>query len=149
MPPPQGSEYSFLENQAADAKTAMIRTLESMKATVGEVTDLRPFVRPRPLLVGVSALAVGFVVGTVMGLMRRRMVKTPMVYARANGRAAYAYPERNKAAPKKSFLFAIAGPLLAAIVQMVVKNSMAESVYTAVPRRDEGLSRDDSTGSCI
>lgn len=127
----------------------MIRTLENMKTTAGEVTDLRPFVRPRPLLVGVSALAVGFVVGAVMGLMRRRMVKTPKVNAQANGRAAYAYSERSKAAPKRSFLFAIAGPLLAAIVQMVVKNSMAESVLPAVPRRNEGPLRDDSTGSCI
>ena len=127
----------------------MIRTLQGMKATAGKVTDLRPYVRPRPLLVGVSALAVGFVLGAVMGVMRRRMVKTPKVNAQANGRAAYAYPERNKAAPKKSFLSAIAGPLLAAIVQTVVKNSMAERASPAVPRRDEGLSRDDSAGSCI
>ena len=127
----------------------MIRTLQGMKATVGKATDLRPYVRPRPWLVGVSALAVGFVVGAAMGLMRRRVAKAPKGNARSNGRAAYALPDRKKAAPKRSFLFAIAGPLLAAIVQTVVRNSMSESASPAIPGRGIGLSRDDSAGSCI
>lgn len=147
MPPPKGSECSFLENQAVDAKAAMIRTLEGMKATAAKVTDLRPYVRPHPWLISVSALAAGFVAGAVLGLVRRRMAQTPKVNAQANGRIGYT--QQQEAAPKKSFWFAIAGPLLAAIVQTVVKNSMTESVFPAVPRREEGLSRDDSAGSCI
>jgi len=123
----------------------MIRTLQGMRATAVKVTDLRPYIRPHPWLLGVSALAVGFVVGAVMGLVNRSTAKTPKVNAQANGRAAHANPARKEAALKKSYLFAIAGPLLAAVVQTVVKNSMAESVSPAVPRRDEGLSRDDST----
>lgn len=149
LPPPKGSEYRFLENQAAEAKAAMSRTLQDMKATVGKVTDLRPYVRPRPLVVGLTALAAGFVMGAVMGLLRRRVAKAPKGNARSNGRDAHALPDRDKAVPEKSFLFAIAGPLLVAIVQTMVKSSMAERVIPAVPRRDDGLSRNDSMGSCI
>jgi len=125
----------------------MIRTLQGMKATVGKVTDLRPYVRPHPWLVGVSALAAGFVACAVLDLIRRRIAKMPKVNAQTNGRADC--PGQNKASPRRSFLYATAGPLLVAIVQTLIKSSTPKSVFPAVPKRDEGRSRDDSTGSCI
>ena len=140
-PSPKVSECLFLENQAAEAKAAMIRTLLGMKSTVSKVADLRPYFRPHPWLVGVSALAVGFVAGAVSGLIRRRITQTANVNTQSNGHLHYG--QQNEAVPKRSFLFTTAIPLLAALVQILVKNSTSQSVVPAFHPRAEGLSRSD------
>lgn len=119
----------------------MIRTLLGMKSTVNKVTDLRPYVRPHPWLIGVSALAVGFVAGAVSGLIRRRIGQTPNMNAQENGRTEY--PVHEEWAPRKSFLYTTVGPLLAAIVQILLKNSTSQSVYPAFPPRVEAFPRSD------
>ena len=138
------SECAFLESQAADAKAALIRTLYGMKATTAMVADLRPYIRPHPWLIGVSALAVGCVAGAIMGVVRRHKGTLSNMKAPANGRSAY--PGRQTGASKKSLVFAMIGPLLAAIVQTVAARSMTETAYPAVAR-DETFTGGDAPRS--
>lgn len=65
VPAPINSERRFLEDQAANAKTAMIQTLHELKQTAMRVADVRACARQHPWLVTGSAVAAGFAAGAL------------------------------------------------------------------------------------
>ena len=60
------SERGYLVDQAADARIAMVRTLQDMGNTVIRVADLRSCTKRHPWLVTCSAVAAGFVTGAAL-----------------------------------------------------------------------------------
>jgi ElaB/YqjD/DUF883 family membrane-anchored ribosome-binding protein len=63
---PNRSEERFLADQAADARTAMMQTLQEMKQTLAKAADVRTGARQHPWVATAAAVAVGFVAGAVL-----------------------------------------------------------------------------------
>jgi ElaB/YqjD/DUF883 family membrane-anchored ribosome-binding protein len=141
----RGSERSFLADQAAAAKTAMLQTLYDMKETVKRVADLRSCAREHPWLVTGSAVAVGFVTGAVLTPSPQKTGEPSR--AKSEKERQPSCQEREDPRTKKSFLIATAGTLLAGVVRTVVQNSIAAAAVAKAPPRCEDQSPCDSAGT--
>jgi len=75
-PAPITSERRFLEDQAANAKTAMIQALHEVKQTAMRVADVRACARQHPWLVAGSAVAAGFIAGALITPASRKQIGT-------------------------------------------------------------------------
>lgn len=64
------SEKRFLADQAADARTAMMQTVQEMKRTLAKARDVRTWARQHPWIATSSAVAAGFVVGALLSSCR-------------------------------------------------------------------------------
>src|SRR4029453_2459975 len=107
-------ERSFLADQAADAKTAMIQTLLHMKETLSKVADVRRITKQHPWLLLGSAVAAGFVTGAVLTPSPRNKRKG----GRSNREAASGPSCQGQETPqtKKSLLFTTLGRALAGLL---------------------------------
>jgi hypothetical protein len=120
------SERVYLADQAADARIAMVRTLQDMKKTLIQVADVRSCAKRHPWLVTGSAVAAGFITGTVLAPSTRTNTK----HTGSNSEAVLppGREERETPQPKKSVLFSIVGTVLASILQTAVQRSIAGAV---------------------
>jgi hypothetical protein len=148
LQPQTRSEASFLADQAADAKAAMIHTLRDIKESLGKVADVRVCAQQHPWLVIGSAVAAGFVAGAVVTPAPQRKVKK----TRASSHAASQPSCQGQETPrtKKSFLFSTfstAGTFLAGILRTVVEASIAAAVVAKDPPPGETLAPHDATGA--
>ena len=141
----RGSERSFLADQAAVAKSAMLQTLHDMKETVKRVADLRSCARQHPWLVTGSAVAVGFVTGAVLTPSPQETGKQPRAKSEENRQQSC--QEREAPRTKKSFLIATAGTLLAGVVRAVIQNSIAAAAVAKAPPQGDNPSPCDPTGT--
>jgi hypothetical protein len=124
------SERDFLEDRAADARTAIGRKVCDMKETLTKMADVRSCAARHPWILTGSAVVAGVVAGAVLTPSARKRIrrtrKTPP------GSAAEAPPARREQeeTPRttKSFLFSIAGTILAAVLQPLLQSWFAPAV---------------------
>jgi hypothetical protein len=141
--PSSTTEHAFLAERAADARTAIGRTLGDMKETLTEMAGVRSCAARHPWILTGSAVAVGVVVGAVLTpSARQRIRRTPK--ASSDPAAEAPPPRREQATPgkTKSFLFSITATVLAAALQPLVQSWFAP----AVAAERESLS--DPPASC-
>jgi hypothetical protein len=81
MPTRQGTERLYLDEQAANARTAIMQTLHEMKETALRVADVRSSARQHPWLVTGSVVAAGFVAGAVMTRSPQRVASKTQNFA--------------------------------------------------------------------
>ena len=134
------SERGYLADQAADARIAMVRTLQDMNTTLIQVVDVRSCTRRHPWLVTGSAVAAGFVTGTLL----TPSAPTSIKHTGSNSEALSqpGCEGREAPTPGKSVLFSIAGTVLASILQSVVQGSIAR-----VCRNAEGSPEGETASS--
>jgi ElaB/YqjD/DUF883 family membrane-anchored ribosome-binding protein len=135
--PQKRSERGYLADQAADARLAMVHTLQDMKQTVIQVADVRSCTKRHPWLVIGSAVAAGFVAGTALTPSARTNIK----HTGSNSEALLQPGGEGQGTPQsnKSVLFSIVGTVLASILQTVVQGSIAAAV--AKPRAHQKVKR--------
>ena len=127
------SERDYLADQAADAGTAMIRTLQDMKTTLTQAVGVDSCTKRHPWLATGSAVAAGFVAGTVLTSSARTHIThavpapEPLLQPGCEGRAS---PQ-----PKKSVLFSIVGTLMANILRILVQGAIGTAI--GVPRVEQ------------
>jgi hypothetical protein len=143
--PQRKSEGSFLADQAADAKTAMIRTLHDMKETLGKVADVRLCAQQHPWLVIGSGVAAGFVTGAVVTPAPRKKIKSTRAKSDAESQTSCQGQETAKT--EKSFLLSTAATFLASILRTVIQASIAAAVVDKNPPPAETLSPHDASGA--
>lgn len=104
----------------------MVRTLQDMNATLIQATDVRLLTKRHPWLVTGSAVAAGFVTGTMLTPSARTNIKP----TGSNSEARLQPGCEGRATPqsKKSTLFSIVGTVLASILHTVVQGSVAAAV---------------------
>jgi hypothetical protein len=123
---PLKSERSFLADQAAEAKTAMTRTLHEMHDTLKRVADVRSCAKQHPWLAVGGAVAAGFVTGAVLTPAQRKTSTITESGGEVESQPSCHAQETPRT--KDSFLFSTVTSVLAGIFQTVVKNLMAASV---------------------
>jgi ElaB/YqjD/DUF883 family membrane-anchored ribosome-binding protein len=135
------SEHRFLADQAADARTAMMQTVQEMKHTLVKAADVRPSVRQHPWIATGSAVAVGSFAGAV--LSRPRSTSGNTIPAGTVSGASPASAAREPARAKTGFLRATLGTALTSLVQTLLQSLIAAAVATtevdpvaAEPRHD-------------
>jgi hypothetical protein len=146
--PRRRSEASFLADQAADAKTAMVHTLRGIKESLGKVTDARLCAQQHPWLLVGSAVVTGFVAGAVVTPALPKKINTTQVSADAESRPSCQGQETPRT--KKSFLFSAVGTFLAGILRSVVQASIAAAIVAKDdkdPPPAETLAPHDATGA--
>ena len=144
------SEHGFLADRAADARTAIGRNLCDMKETLTKMAGVRTCAARHPWILTGSAVAAGVVVGAVLTPSARKRIrrtrKTP------SGSAAEAPPAcREQETPRttKSFLFSIAGTVLAAVLRPLLQSWFAPAVAAQGESRGDSPSSHDSAGAVV
>jgi hypothetical protein len=142
-PSSSSSERDLLLDRAADARTALGRTLCDMKETLTSMVGLRSCAARHPWLLAGSAVAAGVVAGAVLTpRAHKRIQKLRQTPA---GSAADSPPAcREPEAPRKekSLVLSIAGTVLVAALQPLLQNLFAPPVAAPGESRD---SRPSST----
>lgn len=145
---PRVSECCFLANRAADAKTAIVRSLSDIKGTLTTLAGVRSCAARHPWIVTGSAVAAGIVVGAMLTPCRPKKNR--------NSREAAAHLEaqappsgREPATPRttKSFLFPIAGTVLTAVLPPLLQSWFAPAVAAKGQPWDDTLLFRDSAGA--
>ena len=144
------SERGFLADRAADARTAIGRKMCEMKETLTKMADVRSCAARHPWILTGSAVAAGVVVGAVLMPSARKRIrrtrKTP------SGLAAETLPaRREQETPRttKSFLFSIAGTVLAAVLQPLLQSWLAPPVAAQGESQGDPPSCHDSAGTVV
>ena len=120
------NEQRFLADQAVDARTAMGQTVQEMKRTLAHAADVRTCARLHPWIATGSAVAAGFVAGTVMSWPRSCSGERSK--ARTDAGASPESTEREPAHTKTGFLRATLGTALMGIVQTLLQSFIAAAV---------------------
>jgi hypothetical protein len=120
------SEKCFLADQAADARTAMMQTLQEMKETLAQAADVRTCARQHPWIATGSAAAAGFVAGAVVS--SRRSTSGERSPAETYACAPPDSTEHNPARAKTGFLWATLGTALTGIVQTLLQSVVTAAV---------------------
>jgi hypothetical protein len=128
-PSPSTTERAFLADRAADAKTAFGRTLCQMKDTLASLAGVHSCAARHPWILTGSAVAAGVVAGTVLTPAARRTGRN--VRQTPSDAAADSPPacrEHDAPRAKRSFVWSIAGTVLAAVLQPLLQNLFAPPV---------------------
>ena len=141
--PLKRNERRFLADQAADAKTAMARTLHDMDDTLQRVADVRSYAKQHPWLVVGCAATAGFVTGALLKTVPRKTIN-PGSSVEAESQRVCRGEETQRI--KKSVLFSTAQRLLTGILQTVVTNVIAAAFIVQEQPQVKKLSPHDSTG---
>jgi len=147
---PRVSECRYLADRAADARTAIGRTLCDMKETLTMMAGVRSCAARHPWILTGSAVAAGVVAGAVLTPSARKRIrrtrKTP------SGSAAEVPPaRREQETPRttRSFLFSIAGTVLAAVLQPLLQSWFAPALAAPGESRSDPPSSRDSAGAVV
>jgi len=103
-------EGMFLTQQAADAKTAVLRTIADIKATAQEAADVRWWTQQYPWYAVGTAAVVGFVAAT--------QILTP-----ADHRAQAAPPAQAQTATHPSLLSSLFNMLMSTVIEAMRSSS--------------------------
>ncbi len=144
------SERAFLEDRAADARTAIGRKLRDMKETLTKMAGVRSCAARHPWILTGSAVAVGVVAGAMLTPCARRRIRRKR--KRPSGSAAEAPPaRREQEMPRttKSFLFSTAGTVLAAVLRPLLQSWFASAVAAQGASRGDPPSSRDSRGAVV
>ena len=123
------SERGVLADHAADARTAIGRKLCDLKDTLTQMTGVRSYAARHPWILTGSAVAAGFVAGTILTPPARKRIRRTR--KPSSGSAAEAPPAcREQETPRttKSFLFSFAGRILATVLQPLLQSWFAPAV---------------------
>jgi uncharacterized membrane protein YidH (DUF202 family) len=123
------NERAFLADRAADAKTAFGRTLRQMKDTLTGLAGVRSCAARHPWILTGSAVAAGVVAGAVLtpaARRRSRQLRQALSVSAADSSPACREHETPRA--KKSFVWSIAGTVLAAVLRPLLQNMFAPPV---------------------
>ena len=120
------SEQRFLADQAADATTAMMQTVQEMKQTLAKATDVRTCARQHPWIATGSAVAAGFVAGAV--LSSPRSTSGERIPAKTDAAAPPDSTGHNPARVKTGLLLATLGTVLPGVVQTLLQGFIAAAV---------------------
>lgn len=120
------SEQRFLADQAVDARTAMMQTMQEMKATLAKAIDVRTCARQHPWIATGSAVAAGFVAGAV--LLRPRSTSGERSPARPDAGAQPDSTGDDPACAKTGFLLATLGTALTGVVQTLLQSFITAAV---------------------
>jgi hypothetical protein len=117
------NEQSFLADQAANAKTSMIGTLNDMKGTLKRVTDVTSCAKQHPWLTVGWAVAAGFITGAVL-------TSVPDETVNLKGASNESEPQPNRdeqetLQTKKPLLFSTASSVVAGLLQTVLQRWIA------------------------
>jgi hypothetical protein len=144
------SECDFLADRAADAKTAIGRELCDMKETLTDMVGVRSCAARHPWILTGSAVAAGVVVGAVLTRSARRRIRnTPKTPSGSAAEAPPACREREAPRTTKSFLFSIAGTVLAAALQPLLQSWFAPPVAAQGESPGDPPSSCDSAGAAV
>lgn len=144
------SESGFLEDRAADAKTVIGRRLCEMKETLTRMTGLRSCAARHPWILGGSAVTAGFVAGTILTPPARKRIRRTR--KPPSGSAAEAPPAcREQETPRstKSFLFSLAGTVLAAVLPPLLRSWLAPAVAVQGESGGDPPSSPDAAGGGV
>ena len=148
--PSSTSERGFLADRAADSRTAIGRKLCDMKDTLTRMAGLRSCAARHPWILTGSAVAAGVVAGAVLTPSARKRIrrtrKTPP------GSAAEAPPDlQEREAPRttKSFLFSLAGTVLAALLPPLLRSWFAPAVAVQGESGGDPPSSPDAAGGGV
>ena len=144
------SEQGFLADRAADAKTAIGHRLCDMKETLTKMAGVRSCAARHPWILIGSAVAAGVVAGAVLTPSARKRIrrtrKTPP------GSAAEAPPDlQEREAPRttKSYLFSLAGTVLAAVLPPLFRSWFAPAVAVQGESGGDPPSSPDAAGGDV
>ena len=144
------SEHGFLADREADARTAIGRKLCDIKETLTKVAGLRSCAARHPWILTGSAVAAGVVAGAVLTCYaRKRIRRTPKT---PPGPAAEAPPvRRQQETPRttKSFLFSLAGTVLAAVLPPLLRSWFAPAVAVQGESGGDPPSSPDAAGGGV
>ncbi len=130
------TEKHFLADQAADARTAMMHTLQEMKRTLAQAADVRTCARQHPWIATGSAAVAGFVVGAVVS--HPRSTSGERSQAGTDADAPPVSAGREPARAKTGFLRATLGTALTGIVQTLLQSVITVAVVaTEVDQSNE------------
>jgi hypothetical protein len=140
------SERRFLGDQIAQAKMAMLQTLDEIKETAIRSADVRSRARQHPWLVTGSALAAGFVASAAFTHARRRATGSMPAPAEATGEPVPGERKPSNTGTESWFAF-LSTALITAVVPLlqgaltagVVSLFGKEEVEGAPPAADEGM----------
>jgi hypothetical protein len=132
------SEQRFLADQAADARTAMMQTVEEMKQTLVKTADVRTCARLHPWIATGSAVAAGFVAGAVVS--SPRSVSDERSPAAMDAGAPPDSTGKEPARAKSGFLRATLGTALTGILQTLLQSVIAAAVVGTEGDQIEGES---------
>jgi hypothetical protein len=145
---PGTSEPDFLADRAADARTAIGRKLCDMKATLTKLTGVRSCAARHPWILTGSAVAAGVVVGAVLSPAARKRIKRPR--KTPSDAVAESPPARREPeTPRKtgSFMFSIAGTVLAAVLQPLIQGWLAPPAAARGVKQNDPPSTSDPAGA--
>jgi hypothetical protein len=137
------NEQNFLADQAANAKTSMIGTLNDMKGTLKRVTDVTSCAKQHPWLTVGWAVAAGFITGAVLTSVPDETVKL-----KGSSKESAPQPKRDvqeTLQAKKSLLFSTAATVVAGLLQTVVQRWVAAAALGDDKTQVETQSDCDST----
>ena len=120
------NEQRFLADQAADAKVAMLQTMQEMKHALAKAADVRTCARQHPWIATGSVLAAGFVAGAV--LSRHRATAGQRRAASTETGVAPDHAGHDPAQAKAGFLRATLGTIVAGLVQTLLQGFIAGAV---------------------
>lgn len=144
------SECGFLADRAADARTAIGRKLCDMKETLTKMAGARSYAARHPWILTGSAVAAGVVAGAVLTpSARKRIRRTRKTPSRSAAEVPPACREQETPRRTKSFLFSIAGTVLAAVLQPVLQSWFAPAVAAQGESRGDPPSSRDSAGALV
>ena len=143
-------ERGILADRAADARTAIGRTLCDMKETLTKMAGVRSCAKRHPWILIGSAVAAGVVAGAMLTPSARKRI--PRTRKTPSGSAAEAPPApREQETPRttKSFLLSITGTVLAAVLQPLLQSWFAPPVADQGELRGDPPSPLESTGAVV
>ena len=136
----RSSERDFLVDRAADARAASGRTLCDLKETVTSLVGLRTCAARHPWLLAGAAVAAGVVAGAVLTPRARK--RTQKVRPTPSDAAADSPPacrEQKSPRKEKSLVMSIAGTVLVAALQPLLRNLFAAPVAAQEDSRGDPL----------
>ena len=117
------NEREFLADRTAEARTAIGRNLCDMKATLSKMADVRSCAARHPWILTGSAVVAGVVVGALLTPAARQGIRRTRQAPSGSATAAPpAHREQERPRTTRSFLFSIAGTVLAAVLQPLVQS---------------------------
>lgn len=144
------SEHGFLADRATDAKTGMGRTLGHMKETLATMTGVRTCAAEHPWILTGSAVVAGVVAGVILvPSARKRTRRTRKTPSGSAGGAPPARREQESSRTTRSFLFSIAGTVLAAILRPMLQSWFAPAIAAQGESQGNPLSSCDSIGAVV
>lgn len=145
-PPQRTREGRFLAGQAADAASAMVRTVQDAKKTIRTMIDAQSCVNRHPWIVVGAAVAVGFVTGVLSPGSSRKTNANTRTQAEVNGQQGC---QGGETRTRRSAALASAGRFLASILQSLFQGLITTIFFSKERPRTETPLPNGSTETVV